>query len=519
MEENRVLRGTMGKICEIPGLHFGQVAFDEAEGPVCRVVCLHSVTADGLDGFLKQLTQQGYICRECRAVGDNTFYAFQQEEVALFLTYYPSMGHLSIVGEQNSGYFAWQDAPGEAKCQTLLTHIDLEDYGMSYLIRLSDGRFVILDGGWEFEPDADKLMAQLIAQSPAEKPVIAAWIFTHPHIDHYRCFLVFQEKYRERVEIQNIFYNFPAISEALVSRVPLLLEEEETEFLHKLDRYVEKTGAPVIRPHTGQRYVIGNAKMEVLASTDDACYDPCNVNSLSLVLRLELEGQVILFCADSEMDHVFLAERYGEYLKCDILQVTHHGFNGGSLEAYKLADPVVCLVPVSEKLFYGTMGVHREENRALIYDLDVQEIITGSTGDHVLPLPYAPKSNGRVQLLETAERWQRNLGARSWIFADLTWETCRFSILNLNAFEGTLRADLIFEDRGDNIRAIQIKATPKTVKRVDFADPASINGDAEYFNPTSLAKKGIPKGKTFAIHFMADKPLVIWGEKEPVYVF
>jgi hypothetical protein len=282
---------------------------------------------------------------------------------------------------------------------------------------------------------------------------------------------------------------------------------------------VAKTGAPVVRPHTGQCYQISNARMEVLASTDDACYGPCNVNSLSLVLRFELEGQVLLFCADSEMDHVFLARRYGKYLKCDILQVTHHGFNGGSLEAYKLADPAVCLVPVSEKLFYGTMGVHREENRALIYDLDVQEVITGSTGDHVLPLPYAPKSNGRVRLLETAERWQRNLGACSWIFGDLTWETCQFSFLNLSAFEATIRADLIFEDRADNIRAIRIKAAPKTVKKVDFTDPASIDADAEYFNPSSLSKKGFPQGKSFAIHFMADKPVVIWGEKEPVYVY
>ena len=519
MKENRILRGTAGEICEIPEPDFGKVAFDEAEGPGCRVMCLHEVTGDAFEGYLKDIAALGYICRECRMLGENPFYAFEKENAALFLVHYPSMGHMSLVGEKDSGYFSWKDRPGTEICQSLLTHIEPVDYGMSYLIRLCDGRFLVLDGGWEFEPDADALMNQLQAQSLTEKPVIALWIFTHPHIDHYRCFLAFRDKYRDRVEIQSFFYNFPEITEELVSRVPRLLEEEETEWLQKLDGYVKDTGVPVIRPHTGQVYAFANARVEVLASTDDACYGPCNVNSISLVLRMEIDGQTLLFCADSEMDHVFLAERYGDYLKCDILQVTHHGFNGGSLDAYKLADPAVCLVPVSEKLFYGTMGVYREENKALVYDLNVQEIITGSTGDHVLPLPYAPKANGRVRLLETAERWQRNLGACSWIFGDMTWDTCRFSVMNLTAFEALVRADLIFEDRSNNIRAIQIKATPKIVKRVNFADPDSIDGDALYFNPTSLAKMGIPEGKTFAVHFMADKPVVIWGEKEPVYVY
>lgn len=519
MEENRVLWGTTDRIGHIPPLDFGTLAFEEAQGPGCRVICLHDVSCDAFDGFLKNVAVLGYVCRECRMLGNNSFYAFEKENAALFLLHYPAIGHMSLVAEADSSYFTAKNQASDGSIPSLLTHIEPVDYGMSYLIRLCDGRFLVLDGGWEFEPDADALMAQLRAQSPGKQPVIAAWIFTHPHIDHYRCFLAFRDKYRGQVEIQSFFYNFPELTEELVSRVPRLLEEEETECLQKLESYVAQACAPVIRPHTGQRYQFANAAIEVLASTDDACYEPCNVNSLSLVLRVEMEGQVILFCADSELDHVFLAQRYGDYLKCDILQVTHHGFNGGSLDAYRFADPAVCLVPVSEKLFYGTMGVYREENRALVYDLNVQEIITGSTGDHVLALPYSPKSNGRVKLLETAERWQRNLGACSWIFADMTLESCQFSILNLTAFEGTVRADLIFEDRSHNIRAIQIKATPKTVKRVDFQDPETVDGDALYFNPTSLAKKGIPKDKTFAVHFMADKPVVIWGEKEPVYVF
>ena len=105
---------------------------------------------------------------------------------------------MSLVGEKDSGYFSWKDRPGTEICQSLLTHIEPVDYGMSYLIRLCDGRFLIMDGGWEFEPDADALMNQLQAQSLTEKPVIALWIFTHPHSDHYFCFFPFMEKYGDK---------------------------------------------------------------------------------------------------------------------------------------------------------------------------------------------------------------------------------------------------------------------------------------------------------------------------------
>lgn len=512
-----IMRGTREQIGCIPEVNFGHVAYREAETAACQVISLHQVKPADIKKYLLALTPMGYACEERRDLGSSQFYAFRKEETDLFLHYFPDAGHLNIVGEKQSGYFK-REKPGAAgQMQPLLTHIDLEDYGMSYLIRLSDGRFLVIDGGWEFEPDADKLMQQLRIQSPFQKPVIAAWIFTHPHIDHYRCFLVFHEKYREQVQIQAFLYNFPQMTEDLVSRVPRLLEEEETEYLQRLETYVARTGAPVMRPHTGQTYYFGDVCMEVLASTDDACYGDCSLNSVSLVLRMEIAGQKILFCGDSELDMVFLAERYGSYLKSDLLQVTHHGFNGGTTEAYRLVDPEVCLVPVSEKLFYGTMGVYREENCALIYDLNVKEIITGSRGDQVLPLPYRAKANGVAMLLDTARQWQENLGSRSWVFGDLTWETCRFSVLNLTAFEGCVRADLLFEDPAYNVRAIVIKAPGKTVKRVDFTDSRTIEADALYFNPSSLAKKGIPAGKTFAVHFTSDRPLVIWGEKEPAH--
>ena len=519
MEQVKVLRGTKEIIGEIPAIHFGTVTYEECEGAGCQVISLSQVSPKEFAKYVSDAAESGYICHERHCLGTTSFYAFSKKNAALFLNYYPELREMRIVGDTNCGYFQLKDRPGGWQLPSLLTQIDLEDYGMSYLIRMSDGRFLILDGGWDFEPDADKLMRQLQAQAPEEKPVIAAWIFTHPHIDHYRCFMKFFEKYKERVIVEAFLYNFPEITEEFASRNPRLQEKEEAEALQRLEVCVAECGAPVIRPHTGQVYQFGNVRMEVLSSLDDTCHPPCGVNAISLVLRMQLEGQQILFCADSELSQAALAERYGSYLKSDILQVTHHGFNGGTVEAYSLIDPEVCLVPVDENLFYGYMCCYKAENQALIYGLDVKEILTGSHGDIVLTLPYKAKPNGRTMLLETAKDWQKKLGARSWVFGDMTWETCRFSILNTSCFEGSVKATLYFEERADRIRAIEIKVPGYTVKKVDFTEEGSINGDSEFFNRESLSKMGIPYGKTFAVHFLTDRPLVIWGDKAPVYVY
>ena len=219
---------------------------------------------------------------------------------------------MRIVGETNSGYYRLQDRPGGWQLPSLLTQIDLEDYGLSYLIRLSDGRFLVLDGGWDFEPDADKLMKQLRTQSPDEKPVIAAWIFTHPHIDHYRCFLVFYEKYKEDVEIEAFLYNFPEVSGDADGQSTRLVEKEEIEYMRVLEQRVAESGALVVRPHTGQVYQFANARMEVLSSLDDTCFAPCKGNEISLVLRVFIEGQSILFCADACYEVTFVKSKFAK---------------------------------------------------------------------------------------------------------------------------------------------------------------------------------------------------------------
>ena len=64
------------------------------------------------------------------------------------------------------------------------------DCGMGYIFRLSDGSFVVIDGGMPWPgtiPEA--FYDRLVALSEGRRIVISAWILTHAHPDHTRVFV------------------------------------------------------------------------------------------------------------------------------------------------------------------------------------------------------------------------------------------------------------------------------------------------------------------------------------------
>lgn len=536
-----ILQGSQCMIGEIPEFGVGELLFEE-KNTDCQILRLGSVTLRDYHDYMQKLEALQYTKVTEYTLGESVFAIYKKEEAALYLGYALKLKQLLLVGEFNSAYMKYLEEDGIARLlgnpdsdpvSSQLTQIDLEEFGVSYLIRLCDGRFLIIDGGW-YEEEADNLMEELRRQSSDDVPRIAAWIITHPHRDHYRCFLSFCHKYGQDVHIENILYHFPELTDDSPKRYPGLGRMEELAYCRRFEEAAAAFRVPIIRPHTGQIYEIANARLEVLASPDDVCQYPCDVNVLSLVIRMTIEGQTILFCSDGQLETVKLAEKYGQYLKSDILQIPHHGYNGGSVVCYKLIDPSVCLIPANENLFCRYMGYFSESNRTLLYDLHVQDVLIGGSQvidmydpkrqrtnwrkNIVVELPYVPRPNGKQLLFERTRELQKELGAKSWIFADMKWEECQFSILNPSFMKGTIYASLYFEERADLIRDIKITVPGYTVSQIDFTDPENIEGGAFPYNRDSLASKGIPQGKRFTLHFLSETPIVIWGGKQPVYV-
>ena len=77
-----------------------------------------------------------------------------------------------------------------------------------------------------------------------------------------------------------------------------------------MEERVKKSGAKVYMPHTGQKYIIGDAVLEILSSIDDTIHLSDDLNPTSLMIRMELGGQVIMWSADASYSDEFVCERY-----------------------------------------------------------------------------------------------------------------------------------------------------------------------------------------------------------------
>jgi len=165
------------------------------------------------------------------------------------------------------------------------------DCGMTYLIRASDGNFILIDSGAGEYEEAAHIWELIESQHAGDKkPVIAAWFITHPHLDHFGGFVKFMDAYGDRVQLKSLLYNW-ALPEMTAPSNDL------TQF----DRAVASLGKEtlIITPRTGQRFVYADAVIDVLFACEDL-YPAyiSNLNDTSLVMRMEINGRRILWMGD-----------------------------------------------------------------------------------------------------------------------------------------------------------------------------------------------------------------------------
>ena len=493
-----------------------ELVYDCYEGKGAYVKGYGDVSTSEAEALAAEILAEGYAITDTHDLGGNTFTFYEKDGIKKILASYPAARLAKITTEEGALLHGLSDCTGKKLCTPLMTMVDTFDFGLSCVFRLEDGRFIVFDGGWETRDYAERLMAVLKKQCVTERITVAAWIMTHPHIDHYRCYTSFSQKFENQYAVQRFIYNF---FDADTKNEVVAGAEKEGPHMARFFDAVKKSGAPVYRVHTGEVFEIGGARFEVLSSPDDvmkACVT--NINTLSVVFKIHCMGQTILMTGDAMLPSSRLSSRFGAYLKSDVLQVPHHMFDGGCIDCYRLIDPETILIPCEDEYVFSVFSTRqngaKEPNLFLLRDMNVKDCYTGARGNIVLPLPHTPRQNGRELLLADIERGDKSIGAKDWFFGDITPESCTFSVVNTSWGPARLRVDLLAPEGETSVHDFKDLTLPKncyktfTLTDAEGYEPDARGGEIEkYFKP----------GHKYVIRFRCYTPMIVKGPSEPIY--
>lgn len=502
-------------------LFFEENYFDNYSNKDTRVVKIPDAHMESFGKYCDAFEDMGAKLYESRVLNEHSYAAFSFETYGVFINYFSSINELTIVVEENCNYFSYLDEMLPDKVQPQITQPYLEDNGSSHVIRLTDGRFIIIDGGWNFKPDAIELMRVLKEGSLPEKPVIAAWIMTHAHCDHYYCFNTFCELYDGEFIVEKYMLNFPDPDKRpnnVFKTIPYIKDEsynfEDTSGLLNMNVMYDnfkKLGAKFYMLHTGQVYKIGESKIEILACIDDVVSQAHDVNSESAVFKMEFCGQTILWTGDTAFSDVKLSDKYETYLKADILQAPHHGFGSGTVKeeirAYEYIKPSVCMLPVSDFRCYTTICPYKEGTRYLMTSLGIDELIIGDK-TRTINMPYTPPAYKKDELKRKYLRGLNNAGSTCWVYMNLNTsnkEDFEFSLLGGNA---PIYLDLTFEDNSCSVGRMKVIKEGR-YRTIDILDENDVEKNILFFSWAIYDKEKIPENCNFSVRFLSDEPFIV----------
>ncbi len=207
-------------------------------------------------------------------------------------------------------------------------------YMQSHIIRESGGKILVIDGGTA--GDARYLLHRLKEISGQEVPHIAGWFFTHPHSDHMDCFFEVMNELSDEIEFDKIYCNFPPADYFDIDSPQSTVET----FQSLLPRFAEK----LVIVQAGDVINIGSCSFEVLQTPDLTLTQNRGANDASVVIRLHLGSKTIMILGDLGLDGgQRLFKTYGNQLKSDLCQVSHHGQRGCGREVYAAIAPTGCI--------------------------------------------------------------------------------------------------------------------------------------------------------------------------------
>ena len=412
-----VIGGSTNKtISAIPMYEGGAFGSYYKAGNTVDEIIVKKTNRDEFDSYLKKLTESGYTCYTTNEIKSNKFATYTNESYTLTVGYYNYEASARLIIEPLAEAVPLEAAKYEKVTTSQITMLGLEykttnsykSNGLSMLIRLEDGSFIIIDGGFNRASCSNNLAAEIRKQASKyaknDKDIrIAAWIITHAHGDHSGMISSRSDAFKG-FTVENFLVNFisdserqKAISEYIAKGATNWSNGEGGGYASVLSS-AENLGAKVRIVHVGQNYYFADAKLEVLYTIESFGPSVCNAfNTTSLIIKATISGTTFMITGDATGAGMQIAANmFGDYLKSDIVQVSHHGYttwgnDSGTIAAYVKMAPTTLLWP---------QGGHGYPNyTSKTYNMALTETksnpnyketyVAGWEGDKiVIPLPY-----------------------------------------------------------------------------------------------------------------------------------
>lgn len=331
-------------------------------------------SADAFLGLCKYYRDEGYRLYHYHEINRNRFATYFMGSKLAHIYWIACEQELNLVRSETGGAALPLSKSGAAVCRPTVTQLWSDQAnGMGYAVRLSDGSFIVYDGAYAHL--ADELWDTLVKLNGSEDGiVIRAWLITHSHKDHYPCFGAFADAYADRVRLETVMIS------------PMNAERAYDTYLNDgVQADVCKySGAKLLYVHTGMLFAFGDVKLEILFTADELYIaepyegfstEMIDFNNTSIVSRVYSEEKSCLLLGDAGDTAAYhLIAYYGDQLKSDMCQISHHGVEDFPLIAYRQIKAAILWYPCNDRL-YNREGRDSDVRAALRNSVHTKEII------------------------------------------------------------------------------------------------------------------------------------------------
>lgn len=355
--------------------------------------------------YFDVLENAGYTRFSARQMGDNLYATYASDTKVINAAYTASKKDARIAIEDAYDLTLFTEQEYEKVCEPTVTLVGQEvkvgdswiNNALCLVFRLEDGRFIVVDSGYSAFSvgQLNKTFRSLHVNEG--KITVAAWIFTHAHSDHTGGFTsLTNTSYKNGIVVENFVHHF--VSDAQHNAIDGSGSGPKTR-----TAMLEYPGANIIKAHTGQVIKAGGVEIEMLFTYADMEPEKLDeMNTTSLVFRVTAQDNSVMVLGDASNRSLrYLISTYGDYLKSDMVQIAHHGYNGVA-EAYNRIDADVILWPGGVDQFYGRQDYYRlmdwEFNKRAL-DLADECYVAGDS-IYTLTMPYQPESNSPVKIYD-----------------------------------------------------------------------------------------------------------------------